>query len=60
MKRLYHINFPKSTQISKRNNQKYIDFIKKICYNSQEINSERNFLWQITRKMLTTSLKRMT
>ena len=30
MKRLYHINFPKSTQFSKRNNQKYIDFIRKI------------------------------
>ena len=53
MKKLYHIKFPKSTQISKENNEKYIDFIKKVCYNSQVNKFERMFLWQITRKIAT-------
>ena len=53
MKKLYHIKFPKSTQISKRNNEKYIDFIKKVCYNSRVNNFERIFLCQIRRKTTT-------
>lgn len=53
MKKLYHIKFPKSTQFSKRNNEKWIDFIKKVCYNNLVNNIERIFLWQTREKMIT-------
>ena len=48
-------NFKKK---SKRNNQKYIDFIKKVCYNSRVNNFERIFLCQIRRKITTMLLKK--